>query len=240
MARSGMDFARRAQLTELMDEPCSRAEMHACLRDLERVNRWLLGYRPTLHWLKSLNLARCAEPVRILDVGCGYGDTLRTIERWARDRRIEVELTGLDLNPDSAAIAAEATTSQSRIGWVTADVFTYAPRPAPHIVISSLFTHHLTDRAVCAFVRWMEGNTQIGWFINDLTRAPIPYYLFGWFARAMRLHPFVQHDGRVSIARGFIPNDWRTLCVEAGLSESQIEIRGFTPGRLCVSRRKLP
>ena len=46
-----LDFRRRAepaQLPELMDEPCSRDELRACLRDLEKVNRWFRAYRPVL------------------------------------------------------------------------------------------------------------------------------------------------------------------------------------------------
>src|SRR5580692_7385490 len=99
MPPSSLDFSRRAQLTELMDEPCSRDELRACLRDLSRVNRWFLAYRPLLRWLDSLGLQRGQAPFHILDVGCGYGDGLRRIAKWADDRGITVRLTGLDLNP---------------------------------------------------------------------------------------------------------------------------------------------
>ena len=147
-------------------------------------------------------------PLRILDAGCGYGDALRRVEQWANTRGIAVELTGLDLNPDATAIAAEATPASSQIEWVTADILAYtSPRP-PHLVISSLFTHHLTEDQIVQFIRWMETHAQFGWFINDLSRAPIPYYFFRAFAKLMRLHPFVQNDGPVSIARAFIPQDW--------------------------------
>ena len=112
MQLSTPDFSRRAQLTELMDEPCSRDVLRACLRDIARTNRWTFAYRPLLHWLDGViaSIADPNEPLRILDVGCGYGDGLRRIEQWAASRRISVELTGLDLNPDATAIAAEATT----------------------------------------------------------------------------------------------------------------------------------
>ena len=93
-----------------------------------------------------------------------------------------MELTGIDLNPDSIAIAKSQ--SESGIRWVAGDVFAYrAPRPA-HLIVSSLFTHHLGDSDVVRFVRWMEQNAEMGWFINDLSRAAIPYYLFRWFAKA--------------------------------------------------------
>jgi SAM-dependent methyltransferase len=232
------DFQNRAHLTELMDEPCSREQLRACLRDLAKVNRWLLAYRPLLWWLESLDLRRLSEPLRILDVGCGYGDGLRRIEQWAQSRSMAAELTGLDLNPDSTAIAAEASGASHRIHWVTGDVFSYRMRKPPHLIVSSLFTHHLADADVERFVNWMEQSAEVGWFINDLSRAPIPYHLFRMLSKLTGLHPFVQHDGPVSIARAFKPEDWRNYCTNAGLVESDISIRPFKPGRLCVSRSK--
>ena len=110
-------------------------------------------------------------------------------------------------------------------------------RPA-HLIVSSLFTHHLLDDDVVRFVQWMEQNAQFGWFINDLSRAPIPFCLFHWFSRAAGLHPFVQHDGPVSFLRSFVADDWLRLCSKAGLSSGQFEILRYRPARLCVSRRK--
>jgi SAM-dependent methyltransferase len=238
MPPDALDFRHRAQLSELMDEPCSREVMRACLGDLARVNRWFLAYRPLLAWLDAIRPSIKVEPLRILDVGCGYGDTLRRVERWALDRRVPVELAGLDLNPDSIVIAAEASGPESRILWIAADVFTYEMAEPVHLIFSSQFTHHLSDGDVVRFVRWMEQNAEIGWFVNDLTRAPIPYHLFGLFARLAGLHPFVQNDGPVSIARAFVPDDWQRFCAAAGLRDREVEIRSYKPARLCVSRRK--
>ena len=233
-----LDFRSRAQLSELMDEPCSREVMRACLRDLARVNRWFLGYRPLLTWLESMRGNFGAEPLRLLDVGCGYGDGLRRVERWGRARGIPLELTGIDLNADSIAIAAEATESTSRIRWIASDVFAYQMSRPAHCIVSSLFTHHLGDHDVVRFVRWMEDHSEIGWLISDLSRAAIPYHFFGWFAKVVRLHPFVQHDGPVSFARAFVADDWRRLCAASGLRDEDTRIFAFKPARLCVSRRK--
>jgi hypothetical protein len=54
----------------------------------------------------------------------------------------------------------------------------------------------------------------------------------------MGLHPFVQHDGPVSIRRAFVAEEWQRLCAAAGLRPQDVTIRGFTPARLCVMRRK--
>lgn len=240
MPPSAHDFSRRAQLTELMDEPCSRDELRACLRDLSRVNRWFLAYRPLLWWLNSLGLQPKQAPIHILDVGCGYGDGLRRIAKWADDRGIAVKLTGLDLNPDAIAIAAEATPAACSIEWISVDVFSYASQTPVDAVVSSLFTHHLSESQIIEFLRWMEARVQLGWFINDLSRNAIPYTLFKAFSKISGLHPFVQHDGPVSIARAFVPEDWRRMCAAAGLQIDDVSMRGFTPARLCVARRKLP
>jgi SAM-dependent methyltransferase len=233
-----LDFSKRAQLTELMDEPCSREELRACLKDLSRLNRWFLGYRPILSWLESLELEKLGRPVRILDVGCGFGDGLRRVERWARERGIGVSLTGCDLNPDAVAIASEASAPTSRIEWVAADIFSYSDREPIDVVVSSLFTHHLNEAEIIRFLRWMEVHARMGWFVNDLSRAPVPYWLFKVFSRIARLHRFVQHDGPVSFARAFVAEDWRRMCTAAGLKADDVVIEGYAPARLCVARRK--
>jgi len=235
-----MDLSHRAQITERMDEPCSREELRACLRDIARVNRWLMAYRPVLRWLNKLkeSLPPQSEPIRILDVGCGYGDGLRRIEQWTDKHGIAVELIGLDLNPDATAIAAEANPASSRIRWVSADIFSYTPQKPVHLVVSSLFTHHLAEDDVVRFLRWMEEHAEIGWFINDLSRAPIPYHFFRAFSKLAGLHHFVQYDGPASIANSFVPEDWRRMCAAAGLGDQQVQIQSFKPAKLCVARRK--
>lgn len=235
------DFSRRAEpaeLPELMDEPCSREEMRSCLRDLEKVNRWFRGYRPVLRWLDSLKLAPTREPLHILDVGCGYGDGLRRMERWADARGVSVRLTGCDLNPDTVAIAAEAGPKTSRVEWIAADVFALDGKDRIDIVVSSLFTHHLGEKDVVRFLLWMEDHARVGWFINDLSRAAVPYWLFKAFAKIAGLHRFVQHDGPVSFRRAFAAEDWRRMCGAARLSGRDVTIEAFKPARLCVGRKK--
>ena len=65
MPSEAIDFRQRPPraLTEMIDEPCTREELRACLRDLERLNRWFLGYRPILQWLDTAASPRTAEPL---------------------------------------------------------------------------------------------------------------------------------------------------------------------------------
>src|SRR6202161_3827598 len=106
-----IEFRLRAsprELPELMDGQCSYEDFRGCLHSLEQINLWVLGYRPTMAWLKRLPHG-LRELVRIVDVGSGGGDLLRQIAGWARRRGKAVQLTGIDMNPYAARAAAEAT-----------------------------------------------------------------------------------------------------------------------------------
>ena len=76
----------------------------------------------------------------------------------------------------------------------------------------------------------MEQHAVLGWFINDLSRAPIPYHVIKSVAKLARLHPFVQYDAPVSVARAFIRQDWQALIAAAGLYESDAVIESIQAG----------
>jgi SAM-dependent methyltransferase len=216
-----------------MDGDCSYEEFRDCLRSLERVNRWLLGYRPTLTWLQRLPRG-LREPTHIVDVGCGGGDLLRQIATWARRRGIAVRLTGIDLNPHAARAAAEFTPKEFGIEWITGDALLFQPEKKIDIVVSSLTAHHLEDDEVVALLRWMEESALQGWFINDLERDEWSYRLFGW----VRWHPIVRHDGPVSFRRAFRKEDWLHLLAAAEIPREVLTLEHWRPGRLCVGRWK--
>jgi SAM-dependent methyltransferase len=235
-------FDRRAQpdeLAEWMDEPCSYEDFRACLRDLAQVNRVTLAHRPTMAWLDEHRHTFSQEtPLHVVDVGCGGGDMLRHVARWAERRKLPVKLTGIDLNPYAARAARELAPSPYAIEWVTGDAFSYAPPGGIDVVLSSLFTHHLPEAEIVRFLAWMEGVARCGWFVNDLLRSRKSYVLFATLAKLARWHRFVRHDGPVSIRRSFLEADWQRLCAHAGLAARKVRIAGAFPGRLCVQRWK--
>jgi len=231
-----VDFRRRVsprELPELMDGDCGYEDFRDCMRSLETVNRWLLGYRPTLAWLKQLP-HKLGDPLHIVDVGSGGGDFLRQIAGWARRRGIAVQLTGIDLNPYAARAAVEFTPKELEITWVTGDAMVYRPEKPMHIVISSLMAHHLEDEEIVGLLRWMEATVQVGWFINDLERSKWSSRMFGW----VRWHSLVRHDGPVSFRRAFRKEDWVRLLAAAEVPQEAVTVERWRPGRLCVGRWK--
>src|SRR5277367_1563440 len=134
------DLSRRVsprEFAELMDGDCSYEDFRDCLRSLEKANRWLLGYRPTLTWLERLP-RNLREPMHIVDLGSGGGDLLRQIAGWARRRGIAVQLTGIDVNPYAARAANEVTPKELINRAVTGDVRMCQTEVPNDIVVSPL------------------------------------------------------------------------------------------------------
>ena len=232
-----MNLSVSSTQEEVMDDAgTSDADYAQCLVDLEQVNRLTLTHRPTLHWLASaMHAVPKSTTVSIFDVAYGHGDLLRAIHHWGVAHGRVLKLGGIDLNPRSALAARAATPAGMQIDYQTGDVFDAAPRPCPDLIISSQFTHHLSDLQAVEFIRWMESNCARGWYVSDLQRHAVSYYTFPWIARIAGWHRIVREDGTVSIARSFRRAEWRALLQRAGVAA---EVRWHVPFRLGVGRVK--
>ena len=221
-----------------MDERrASPAELAAVLADLAAVNVVTRAHAPTVAFMRRV--ARGVPPggrLRVLDVGYGEGDMLRRLHRWGARAGVRLELAGVDLDPASAPAAQAATPPEWGIAYRTGNVFDQ-PAGGQDVVISSLFTHHLTDAQVVDFLVWMERSAARGWFVNDLHRHALAWEGFRILSAAAGWHPMVRHDGAISVARSFRRRDWDGLLRRAGL-DGVARVRWHLPFRLCVSRIK--
>ncbi len=227
----------RSAEPELMDnDDISNADYNQCLADLAAVNRITRTHQATVLWLdRAIRCLPANTPITILDVACGQGDLLRMIHRFASQHHLRITLQGLDINPNSAIAARQATPSSMDITYYTGDVFAFTPAPPPDFIVSSQFTHHLSDSQVVSFLLWMERHARQGWFVADLHRHPLAYYGYSLLAGLARWHPIVRHDGAVSVARSFRRADWQALLARAGILA---DIHWHVPFRLCVGRLK--
>jgi SAM-dependent methyltransferase len=232
-------FAHRSDEPELMDAPdLGAGELEACLKDLARTNTLTLARPPTMNWLaKAVRPLGVGARFTLLDVGCGHGDMLRAVDRWARRAGLRPNLTGIDLNPASIGLAHAASGSPN-LRFGACNVFDYRPDEPIDFVISSLVTHHMPDALLVRFIGWMEANARQGWFINDLHRHPLAYYGFMALSTATRMDPMVRHDGKVSVARAFVRRDWERYLAAAGLCAAETTISWRFPFRICVGRLK--
>jgi 2-polyprenyl-3-methyl-5-hydroxy-6-metoxy-1,4-benzoquinol methylase len=232
-----MDLSVRANLTELMDaEDLDITVYNRCLNDLAAVNRVTLTHRATLQFLS--HATRHLTPgsnISILDIGSGHGDLLREIAKWASKRGFAAELTGLDLNPRSTQAAGAASRQHEEIRYITGSVFEFVPHGRPDFIVTSQFTHHLTDEDIIRLLRWLETTALQGWHVADLHRNFIPYYGFRLLCRLLGWHPIVRIDGTISIARSFRRADWDRYLAAASVDA---KISWHLLFRFCISRMK--
>lgn len=215
----------------------SSADLAACLADLEVVNRLTRAKAPTFAFLERLTAGwPPGAELRLVDAGSGQGEMLRAIHRWATKRGLVPRLVGVDLNPGAALAARARTPDCMAIEWETANILHYRPAVAPHVVTSALFVHHLEDKVIPPFLRWMEETATAGWFVNDLHRHPFAFHGFRLLSSLAGWHRFVRHDGPVSVARAFVRRDWDDYLAAAGIDGA--DIRWHLPFRLCVGRDK--
>lgn len=229
------DASVRAPGPELMDDPGVAPDvLAACLADLARVNTLTLGRRPVLGFVARAAGAHPGRRLRVVDLGCGYGDTLRALAGMARRRGLALDLEGVDLSPHAIAAARAATDPADAIAYRVGDALA-EPGERPDLIVSSLVAHHLADAEIVALLEAMERRARLGFLINDLRRSRVSFHGFRALAAAMRWHPFVRHDGPLSIARGFTDADWRRLATRAGL-DGVVAIRRRFPFRITVER----
>lgn len=225
-----MSLAVRAQAEEQMDADDLPAETYAAvIGDLAKANRLTLAARPTLSFVRR---AAKDRPFRLLDVGFGHGDMLRSIAGWAHRRGIECQLVGVDLNPRSEPEARAATPAHLPIRYMTGDYADLTDEPWD-LIVSSLVAHHMSHDQLIAFLRFMDRCARKGWLVNDLHRHWLPHRGYPILAALMGWHRMVREDGTLSIARSYRPNEWPPLLNEAGV-EARV-YRAF-PYRLCVER----
>lgn len=213
-----------------MDDPALDAATYTeVLHDLAQVNSVTLARRPTLDFLRRAVGGR--KSFRCLDVGFGDGDMLRAIRSWADRRGIAAELVGVDLNSRSVAAARERTPSTMQIDYRTGDYADLAGE-GWDCIVSSLVAHHMTRDQLVHFLRFMDREAQMGWFVNDLRRSRFAWLGYPLLASLMRWHTIVRHDGRLSIARSYRRKEWAPILASAAVEGA--EVKRVFPFRLCV------
>jgi SAM-dependent methyltransferase len=227
--RPSIDFRRRSDEVEWLDgTDINPIELESVLRDLASFNQTFLGHYPLLRWLsQAMKAAPKGAPPTVIDVGCGYGDLLRRIRHWSRRHDMELNLVGLDLNPETVRIARAATDDTDRIDFRVMNILDLDSIMPVDFIISSLVTHHLSDREITEFLRLVERHARRGWAICDLQRHRFLYHFIGLTAKLAGLHPMVVRDGQISVARSLTRPEWQERITEAGISLGDATIRWF-------------
>ncbi|MCO4293550.1 methyltransferase domain-containing protein [Solitalea sp. MAHUQ-68] len=218
-----MNFSIRSYQQELLDaEHIPYNDLAQNLRELDVINRLLGGHAITIKGISSLT-KNLNQPITILDLGSGGGDTLRAIARWARKVNKKLNLIGVDLKPECIDFARKESADFPEISFIQSDYRAIdASQLQPDIIISSLFCHHLQQQQIVELLQWMNENGKMGFVINDLHRHPLAYHSIHLLTMLFSKSYLVKNDAKLSVARGFKLSEWKELLKKAGISNANI------------------
>jgi hypothetical protein len=74
-------------------------------------------------------------------------------------------------------------------------------------------------------LKWLNKNSASGFFINDLHRHWLAFYLIKYITKFFSRSYLVKNDASLSVARSFRKKDWENLFKQAGLKNYTIEWR---------------
>lgn len=211
-----INLRRRSYQKELMDaDDIPFAAMAQTLKELNVVNTRLGGHAITLEGMRQLAAGK--KPVTICEIGCGGGDNLFAIYQYCQKKNIPVQFTGIDLNTECIAFARQQY-PQLPCEWICSDYAAVSwDQDKPDIIFSSLFCHHFTDEQLVFMLQWLQQNSGRGFFINDLHRHWLAYYLIKYITRFFSRSYLVKNDACISVARSFRKEEWQQLFRQAGV-----------------------
>lgn len=231
------DFKQRSTQNEMMDDFSLPNEIiDPILNELEVVNKLLGGYAL---FFDAFNKIGLRDEMIISDWGCGGGDSLIAIAKWARKRNIKIKLVGVDATKSAIEYAKVKSVNFPEISYILADVITKKLAPNQFdIVISSLFTHHFVDSDWIKLIQKMKYCASQYVIINDLHRHWFAYYSIGIITSLFSRSKMVKYDSKVSVLRGFKRKELENLLQKGRIKRFTIKWMWAFRWQVCINCNK--
>jgi 2-polyprenyl-3-methyl-5-hydroxy-6-metoxy-1,4-benzoquinol methylase len=216
------DFKRRSTQEEMMDDfSLPHQIIDPIMDELEVVNKLLGGYAVFFNAFEKIEVK---DGMIISDWGCGGGDSLRVIAKWARKRNLKIKLIGVDATESAIEYARHKSEDFPEISYILSDVMSdQLLQNQFDIVISSLFTHHFIDSDWIKLIQKMNDCASKYVIINDLHRHWFAYYSIGLITSIFSNSDMVKHDSKVSVLRSFKRLELEKLIQKAQINAFKIK-----------------
>ena len=208
----------RSKKRELLDEENIPFEdIVQNLKELDFINTYLGGHKITYCGIENL---LDKNKNNIVEIGCGGGDNLAHIYKKLASKNIDFTLQGIDIKKTCVDYAI----SKNNIAkYIYEDYKNVEFDTKPTIIFSSLFCHHFNEQGIIEQLKWMQKNTVNGFFINDLQRNSIAYFLIKILSMLFSKSYLVKHDAPLSVARAYTKKEWRKMLELAEIKSFSIQ-----------------
>ena len=219
------------EILDRLDLPL--AETRIALRDLGRVNLWLIGRRAMRATLLPRLDAKPGPVHTVLDVAAGAGDCTAALQRTASGRGVELDVISLDRKLSHLVLGRSHGHIRRPVVGLAENLpfreggFDWA--------VSSLFFHHLDDERKRGVGREMRRVARQGAVVVDLRRSRWARWVLRCLSPLLGIGHVALRDGLVSVARSWTVPEWRVF-----LSGQKFELRRRFPARLSIVLPPLP
>lgn len=197
------------------------------LKEMAFLNRWL-GYNKTLTNAINAIYEKYREDfharnIRIADLGCGSGDSLRYLHDWMVKKQINMDLLGIDGNAFVVDFARNTSLAYPKIRYQLMDVAKPMNFEENYdILILSNFCHHFSDSEIAGILKYLYNCTQMAIIINDIHRHPLAYLGIKILTNLFNFSRLAKHDAPLSVLRAFSESDLRNILNSAKISVFEI------------------
>ena len=210
---------KKSYLPEILDgRDYSREELFRNLRELYLVNRWLGGHAGSSRLLRAC-LGTGFLPEKVLDIGCGGGDTLEMLEKIHSGDLPGVSWTGCDLHPGCLEYARRFHPGK-RIEYLLSD-FREVQLSEKVLCHAALFFHHFREEEIIGFIRHLQ-EKGAALIINDLQRHPLAWLSIRIISALPFFGRLFRNDAPLSVKRGFSLDEWKEILRKSGVQNYRI------------------
>ncbi|GAA4277052.1 methyltransferase domain-containing protein [Aquimarina mytili] len=199
------------------------------LNSLKLINIFLGNHRQlskaVLSYCKSNHDRR---EFRIVDLGCGGGDTLRYISKRLKYHNIKATFIGIDGNPSSIIYAKERTIDTRNINFITANIIDKDFKtPDCDILISSHFIYHFEDSELTDFLKKIHSQKIEYVIFSELYRNKTAYNLFKLVSFVLPISDIAKKDGMLAIQRAFSIKELTNIIQNSTIEKYKISKKPF-------------
>ena len=215
---------KRSLRPEGMDDPGLEVDLHyQALQGLQRINI-LSGVTRQIFKGLSVFLKEKGGRIKILDIAAGGGDIPIALAQKAKQYFLPVEIHACDKSETAVAYAQLKSRQKNvPVKFFKLDIFTDEIPGGYHIIISSLFLHHLPILQTFGFLKKISKAAQLGILLNDLQRCWPGFILASSIPSFLTSSRIVRQDGIRSVRAAYSLAEIKRIVERAGLEGAQIK-----------------
>lgn len=231
----GPDMTHRIFEEELMDRPdCDLVKLKKTIKQFGLLNRLFSASRrffkkEIFPWIRR-------DPKReytLLDVGAGGCDIPIWVARQARKEGWRIKITALDYDRRIVPWAREAVREFPEITVVEGSAFELERYGEFDFAFTNHVLHHLSWDQITLVVGKLLRQTRIAFVLNDIKRSRAAYLGYTIFTSLFVRGSLAFYDGRLSIRRGFLAEEWKAW-IETHFPDAGIRLLRANPSRLAL------